>query len=158
MADFISNTALASFARNTIKPVPGSGLQFPLVQASDPEMELPSRALFEDIMALVKQEIPPGTEYTEDGKFDCDDFSFMFKGLTAKWYQKTRPNSAPIATGIGWGIFPGFGGNVYHALNWVILDDRRMYWIEPQDIATKDLDEAMRRLNRNGDSANLLMV
>lgn len=130
----------------------------PIVLASDMEFELPSRALFDEAYAFVKASIPHEDTYAKIDYFDCDDFSYIFKGLLSKWYQENRPQDYPLAMGICWGLFPGFGQDLIHSMNWVILDDGVLHWIEPQFVLSRDQSDAMRQSNKSRDRLNLIMV
>ncbi|WP_299042877.1 lectin MOA-related protein [uncultured Tateyamaria sp.] len=130
----------------------------PIVLASDMAFELPSRALFDKAYAFVKASIPHEETYAGIDHFDCDDFSYIFKGLLSKWYQENRPHDYPLAVGICWGLFPGFGQDLVHSMNWVILDDGVLHWIEPQFVLSRDPSEAMRQSNKARDRLNLAMV
>lgn len=130
----------------------------PIVLASDKRFEQPSRALFDEAYAFAKQSMPHEDTYTGIDFFDCDDFSYIFKGLIACWYQEKRPRELPLAVGMCWGIFPGFGQNLIHSMNWVILDDGILHWIEPQFVLSRDQSEAMRQSEVSIDRLNLVMV
>lgn len=130
----------------------------PIVLASDGMFELPSRAVFDHAYGFAKESIPDENTYTEIDLFDCDDFSYIFKGLISKWYQENRPNQLPLAIGVCWGLFPGFGQNMIHSMNWVILDDGILHWIEPQFIASRTQSEAMRKSETSTDRVNLILV
>ncbi len=158
MPQVIKNTDLSSFAESHLTPTTDFPWDTPLVQASDPKMELPSLQLFKEIIAYVKPKMPKASAYTQNGKFDCDDYSFLFKGFVAQWYQKNRPNDLPMAIGIGWGLYSTFGNNEYHSLNWVFLDDSKLYWIEPQDVREKSFDAIIKEFDGDRDRVNLLMV
>ncbi len=155
----ISHTGLSKFARQHMQPLPGTPGGRTLVQASDPQMEMTSKVLLQEIFADVIPLMPDEADYAQDGRFDCDDFAFAFKGLVCKWYQKKRPNQLPVAVGVGWGMFKTFGNRAYHALNWVFLDDdRRLYWIEPQFVTTRSFDATLEPFSKTHDRVNLLIV
>lgn len=159
MALTITSDNLARYARQHMRPMPTAPFAQTLVQASDPKMELPTAKMFAEIVELLRPRMPEGEEYSQDGRFDCDDYTFIFKGLVCDWYRAERRRDLPLALGLGWGRFTGFGQNLYHALNWVILaDDEKLYWVEPQDLRDKPLDDTMRRYSKRGDRVNLLMV
>ncbi|WP_300033673.1 lectin MOA-related protein [uncultured Roseobacter sp.] len=155
----LNHTSLVKYASQHMKPRPRSLSTRTLVQASDPDMEIPTKDQLISIVDAIRPRMPNGSEYTQNGKFDCDDFAFSFKGLVTQWYQENRPNDLPFAIGIGWGQFSSFSPDEYHALNWVFLaDDRKLYWIEPQMIASDPLDRAMSQFSKTGDRVNLLIV
>lgn len=62
-------------------------------------------------------------------KFDCDDFALALKYEFIKnaWHNKKR--KIPYSVGIINGDSSGEG---YHAINFVICDDGKLYLIEPQ--------------------------
>jgi hypothetical protein len=63
--------------------------------------------------------------------FDCDDFAFVFKGEASR-FGLIKNMSASPCVGMAWGYFKW--NPEYHAVNWVILEDERFLWIEPQHI------------------------
>ena len=130
----------------------------PIVLASDSRFEQPSRALFDQAYEFAKASIPHENTYTDIDFFDCDDFSYIFKGLISKWYQENRPREFPLAIGVCWGLFPGFGQNLIHSMNWVILDDGLLYWIEPQFVLSRPQSAAMRKSDVSIDRVNLVLV
>lgn len=130
----------------------------PMVLASDVKFEQPSRSLFDQAYEFAKASIPHENTYTEIDLFDCDDFSYIFKGLISKWYQENRPEQLPLTVGVCWGIFPGFGQNLIHSMNWVILDDGVLHWIEPQFVLSRTQAQAMRKSEVSTDRLNLIIV
>ena len=158
MAKTIGKAKLEIGFRTQFKTTDPQSQPEPLVLASDIKFEQPSRALFDQAYAFVKASIPDENAYTKIDLFDCDDFSYIFKGLISKWYQENRPDDFPLAIGVCWGIFPGFGQNLVHSMNWVILDDGLLYWIEPQFVRTRDTSESMRKSETSTDRLNLIMV
>jgi len=158
MAETIDKTALEQGFGTQFRTTDPQVQPRPFVLASDVTFEKPSRALFDQAYAFVKASIPHEDTYTEIDFFDCDDFSFIFKGLISKWYQENRPRDFPLAIGVCWGIFPGFGQNLIHSMNWVILDDGLLYWIEPQFVLSRAQSEAMRQSEVSIDRLNLVLV
>ena len=130
----------------------------PLILASDATFEQPTTATFNAAYEFAKAQMPHENDYSKIDLFDCDDFSYIFKGLIAQWYQETRPNKLPLAMGICWGLFPGFGQNLIHSMNWVILSDGVLHWIEPQFVRSRSQSEAMRQSEVSRDRLNLVMV
>lgn len=158
MAKTIAKTDLENGFRSQFQTTDPNAQPHPIVLASDVRFEQPSRAMFDQAYAFVKNSIPHENTYTEIDLFDCDDFSYIFKGLISKWYQENRPREHPLAIGVCWGLFPGFGQNLIHSMNWVILDDGVLYWIEPQFVQSREQSEAMRKSEISSDRLNLIMV
>lgn len=158
MPPTITHITLSRYASDHMTPLPGT-VKRTLVQASDPLMELPTQAVLLEIVEAIKSDMPHAEDYTENGKFDCDDFAYAFKGLATRWYQKKRPTLLPMAIGVSWGRFQFFGNGEYHALNWVFLaDDQKLYWIEPQFLRSKTFEECLARFSKSKDRVNLLIV
>lgn len=63
--------------------------------------------------------------------FDCDDFSLLLKArfAYAAYSNRDRHLNAPYCFGIVWGLLPF---PFPHSLNWMVTDDRRIHFIEPQ--------------------------
>jgi hypothetical protein len=63
--------------------------------------------------------------------FDCDDFSLLLKArfAYAAYTNKEKHVNAPYCFGIAWGMLPF---PFPHSLNWMVTDDRRLHFIEPQ--------------------------
>jgi len=59
--------------------------------------------------------------------FDCDDFSYVLKAEFCQDAYRQGKRRAPYCMGIVWGLLP-----TPHAINWVITDDKQLYFIEPQ--------------------------
>lgn len=154
----ITHITLSRYARDHMTPLPDTVTRT-LVQASDPLMELPTQTMLREIVESVKPDMPHADDYTENGKFDCDDFAYAFKGLATRWYQENRPALLPMAIGVSWGQFQFFGDGQYHALNWVFLaDDQKLYWIEPQFLRSKPFEDSLARFSKSRDRVNLLIV
>lgn len=60
-------------------------------------------------------------------KFDCDDFALVLKADFAKVAYKNAEIDSPYCFGIVWGDLPH-----PHALNWMINDDWKLRFVEPQ--------------------------
>ncbi|NRB04675.1 MAG: lectin MOA-related protein [Rhodobacteraceae bacterium] len=129
-----------------------------LVLASDTTFEMPSKTLFDEAYGFAKDAMPHGDTFSKVDFFDCDDFSYIFKGLISKWYQENRPHDLPLAIGISWGLFPGFGNNEIHSMNWVIFDSGELHWIEPQFVNGKAMHEAMRASDTSRDKLNFVLI
>ncbi|WP_152912643.1 lectin MOA-related protein [Candidatus Rhodobacter oscarellae] len=129
------------------------------LRASDIKLELPSLNLLQNVVNDIENEMPHKDEFTKHNFFDCDDFSFIFKGLVSQWYRKNRSNDLPFSVGIAWGFFNSFSPGEFHSLNFVFLgDDRKLYWIEPQLIRSGSLEDAMSTFKKNHDEVSLLML
>ena len=63
--------------------------------------------------------------------FDCDDFSFVFKGNICLFTRDRLNIQHSICVGIVWAKFNWTAGP--HACNWVLTSDQTLRWIEPQD-------------------------
>lgn len=63
-------------------------------------------------------------------RFDCDDFALVLKADFAKCAYKSQQIKAPFCFGIVWGQLGYPPGP--HAINWMINDDRKLRFIEPQ--------------------------
>ena len=61
-------------------------------------------------------------------KFDCDDFAHVLKGHFAEAAYKNGDRRKPHCFGIVWGSLPDA-----HAINWMVTDDLKLRFIEPQD-------------------------
>ena len=61
-------------------------------------------------------------------KFDCDDFAFVLKAEFAKDAYADKERRAPHCFGMVWGNLPR-----PHAINWMINDDQKLRFIEPQN-------------------------
>lgn len=62
-----------------------------------------------------------------ENRFDCDDFAYVLKGEFSKAAYENKNRKLAYCVGIVWGNLPG-----PHAINWVINDDKRLRFIEPQ--------------------------
>ncbi|WP_019503841.1 lectin MOA-related protein [Pleurocapsa sp. PCC 7319] len=60
-------------------------------------------------------------------RFDCDDFALVLKADFAKAAYSSEKIQAPFCFGIVWGNLPH-----PHAINWMINDDKKLRFIEPQ--------------------------
>lgn len=77
---------------------------------------------------------------TSGEKFDCDDYSFSFKGNVALYCRDNIQTDFSMCIGISWAYYSWSGGEL-HAINWVLCDDNSFYWIEPQDNSLHSLNE-----------------
>ena len=61
-------------------------------------------------------------------RFDCDDFAFLLKAEFVKDAYRQGDRRAAHCFGIVWGSLPGL-----HAINWVINNDLKLRFVEPQN-------------------------
>ncbi|MBL0716115.1 MAG: lectin MOA-related protein [Desulfosarcina sp.] len=62
--------------------------------------------------------------------FDCDDFSLLLKARFAyAAYSNKEHLNRPYCFGIVWGMLPF---PFPHSMNWIVTDDKKFYFIEPQ--------------------------
>ncbi|MEL7092362.1 MAG: lectin MOA-related protein [Pseudomonadota bacterium] len=156
MVETVTRTTLKNFARDKMRDHNGKVTR---VRASDQEMELPAITLLREIVDDIKPNMPSKDEFTKVNFFDCDDYSFIFKGLVSDWYRKKRPNDLPFAIGIAWGYFSSFSPQEFHSLNFVFIgDDRKLRWIEPQMIRESTLEQATARFRKGHDKVSLLIL
>lgn len=60
-------------------------------------------------------------------RFDCDDFALVLKADFARAAYNSKKIQAPFCFGIVWGDLPH-----PHAINWMINNDKKLRFIEPQ--------------------------
>ena len=84
---------------------------------------------YEDVALFLAQDQTNKVEYISE-EFDCDDFSFRLKG------QFSIPGWAALALGICW--------TNDHALNCFVDEDRKLWFIEPQNDTIIDTLENIR--------------
>ncbi|MEM9584950.1 MAG: lectin MOA-related protein [Pseudomonadota bacterium] len=156
MAETATRDNLMRFAQNRMRDHNGHVTR---LRVSDTKMELPSLELFKTIIDDIRDQMPHENEYTKLNAFDCDDYSFILKGLISQWYRHNRPSDLPFAMGIAWGFFNSFSRTEFHSLNFVfIADDRKLRWIEPQFLRSKSLEQATARFRSDLDEVSLLML
>lgn len=63
--------------------------------------------------------------------FDCDDFTFVFKGNMSLFTRDQLQLNYSVCVGIAWGYFSW--RNEFHAVNWFLDKDFELRWVEPQD-------------------------
>ena len=80
-----------------------------------------------DTKDVIKQSSVDRFEWTSE-RFDCDDFALVLKADFAKNAYKNGKRRAAHCFGIVWGMLPG-----PHAINWVINNDRKLRFVEPQN-------------------------
>jgi|TARA_Y100000310_G_scaffold23392_1_gene22375 hypothetical protein len=84
---------------------------------------------YEDVALFLAQDQTNKVEYISE-EFDCDDFSFRLKG------QFSIPGWAALALGICW--------TNNHALNCFVDEDKKLWFIEPQNDTITDVLENIR--------------
>ncbi|MEL7165927.1 MAG: lectin MOA-related protein [Pseudomonadota bacterium] len=156
MVETVTRTKLAQFATSTMRDHKGNVTK---LRVSDQTMELPTGTLFRQIIDDIKPEMPKKAEYSGLNLFDCDDYSFIFKGLISQWYRHNRRTELPFAIGIAWGFFSSFSPQEFHSLNFVFLgDDRILRWIEPQMIREETIEKATAKYKPAHDKVSLLIL
>ena len=60
-------------------------------------------------------------------RFDCDDFAHVLKAHFAQAAYSDGKRRAAHCFGVVWGMLPG-----PHAINWMVNDDMKLRFIEPQ--------------------------
>jgi hypothetical protein len=63
--------------------------------------------------------------------FDCDDFTFVFKGNMSLFTRDQLRLNYSVCVGIAWGYFSW--RTEFHAVNWFLDKDLVLRWVEPQD-------------------------
>lgn len=150
---------LVSYVEKHAKVAADSRYSRVLLQISDPVMTMPSESAFATMIDALKPSVPKSDTFTGDGGFDCDDFAFILKGLVAKWRVDDDPNGLPLAFGVAWGRFRGFGNGQYHALNWVAFsEDRKIRWVEPQRLHGAALSDALKPFSPKHDRLSLMIA
>lgn len=74
--------------------------------------------------------------------FDCDDYTFVFKGNLSLFTRDQLKLKSSICAGIAWGRFSW--RNEYHAANWFMDRDSVLWWIEPQDGVLYPINECVK--------------
>jgi hypothetical protein len=67
--------------------------------------------------------------------FDCDDFALVLLGRNREWFSKANIQDASTF-GVAIGDIRRYETDTtprYHALNFIITDDKKLYLIEPQN-------------------------
>jgi hypothetical protein len=73
------------------------------------------------------------SQYTAES-FDCDDFAIVLKARFCRAAYKDAQRRPPHCMGLIWGELPHV-----HAINWMINDDYKLRFIEPQTGEVFDL-------------------
>jgi len=76
---------------------------------------------------IIHQSFVDAQKWTQE-KFDCDDFALVLKADFAIDGYKNGERRAAYCMGIVWGQLPG-----PHAINWIITEDLKVRFIEPQN-------------------------
>lgn len=71
--------------------------------------------------------------------FDCDDFSFVLKGLVCAHTRDKLSIEHSMCFGIAWGTFDW--AEEYHCCNWVFCNDGTFWWVEPRDASFHPVEE-----------------
>lgn len=120
MSDYISNQEV----HNIVKEQLGSKL------GQDYKFHTPDRKYFCPSVGYVQKLIQHSSvdknQWIEE-RFDCDDFALVLKAYFAKAAYTIKQIQAPFCFGIVWGNLPH-----PHAINWMINNDRKLRFIEPQ--------------------------
>ncbi len=95
---------------------------------SDDKLYLPTHAEIDTIIADPRTHVTGFAGARQ--RFDCDDFSFVFKGNMSLYARDINGLTHSLCVGIAWGGFTWIAGR--HACNWVLTQDERLRWIEPQ--------------------------
>ena len=94
---------------------------------ADAAYYLPDRG---EIAGIVKSN-PVNKPRIDNESFDCDDYSFVLKGLICSHTRDFLSIEHSICFGIAWGTFEWADG--YHCCNWVLDADGNFWWVEPRD-------------------------
>lgn len=147
----ISATELQTLVNKTLENQLVRGLQ---LHTADSRYCLPSYAGAETIIrnSRMKEMADPGSSAMRGQSFDCDDFSLLLKARFAYAAYRDSENyrNRPYCFGIAWGLLPF---PFPHSMNWMVTDDRRLYFIEPQREEIIPLDQC-----RNYRYINFMMV
>lgn len=90
----------------------------------DAEYYLPPMA---DVDRVLAESAVNRKRWVEE-RFDCDDFAKVLAADFARDAYKDGTRRSAYCMGVVWGQLPG-----PHAINWVITDDKRLHFIEPQN-------------------------
>ena len=85
-----------------------------------------------------------GRSDLEEG-FDCDDFAYVLKGRMCLYGRDKLHAKHSLCIGIAWGYFE-WVPNENHAVNWMIDESKKLYWIEPQNRTIYPAEECRGRL------------
>ncbi len=94
---------------------------------ADEAYYLPANA---EIIKIVKSN-PVKKPKIDNESFDCDDYSFVLKGLICSHTRDFLRVEHSMCFGIAWGEFGWADG--YHCCNWVLDSDENFRWVEPCD-------------------------
>ena len=79
-----------------------------------------------DAKEIIASSLLDQKTWTEE-RFDCDDFAHVLKAHFAEAAYKNGSRRAAHCFGVVWGSLPG-----PHAINWMVNDDLKLRFIEPQ--------------------------
>ena len=130
---YVTRAQLLKIATDTL------GDRYPFIVARPPllwdtEYYLPS---VEYTKLVVANDQTDAEKYITN-KGDCDKFSKLLWARFTQDAWKDGKLRAAHAFGMIWGRIPGPGG---HAICWVVNDDRRMRFIEPQTDLYEDISK-----------------
>ena len=126
----LSAKELQTLVNDTLGAQLASGLR---LHTADSRYCLPSYAGAEAIIAQseLAQLAKPSGRVKRGESFDCDDFALLLKArfAYAAYREPDNYQNCPCCFGIVWGMLPF---PFPHSMNWMVTDDRRFYFIEPQ--------------------------
>lgn len=135
----MSRAELRSFIETELRNLLSENL---CLKMSDFNYYLPSFKTAKEIIdnSKMKQLAGPFDAKTRGERFDCDDFSLLLKArfAYAAYRDREKYQNAPHCFGIVWGMLPF---PFPHSMNWMVTEDRRFYFIEPQRQKIYTLDE-----------------
>ena len=117
---YIKNYELRGLINDQLAEKLGSSFQ---LYIADGEYYSPS---LNDAERIIKQSKIDRYDWIRE-RFDCDDFALVLKSEFALDAYRQTKRRAPYCFGIVWGMLPGA-----HAINWMVNDDRKLRFIEPQ--------------------------
>jgi len=128
---------IKNMLRPKLKPYWSSN-QSKFAAFSDDEYFLPSISQVKSMTGKYLQDLKPSTS------LDCDDYSFIAKGMAAKYMRDVIQEDTSMCFGIVWAEFGWVSG--FHAANWFVSDDLHFYWFEPQTNEVKPFSEISKNL------------
>lgn len=133
---FVSNTNDVIFSSNIVYSFSKIGVtNFLRINNTHPVYQLvDKRELNSYLMGLKKFYFDNNVlNWYSNGAFDCGDYAFGANWYAKAWHRnsKTRISGTSIAVGTVFYLQTQTG--IYHAINAIILKDRSILFIEPQD-------------------------
>lgn len=120
----ISRETLKKFVTRTVRDL---WLRAPRYGFHDTRYYVPTFAELRSIYGQIT--FPP----YEPDTFDCEDFSYLCKGMFAAKVRQDGSFDAPWVLGLAFGRFQWMGGGqIDHVCNWSVAPDRTFAWLEPQ--------------------------